>query len=77
MAVFENLPVEVLRRMYTQGYLTNIEMCRLATAMKNKMLQREFCKRKRNNRNRSPSSAKKNKKTVRKAPMKAKRPWLK
>lgn len=84
VAVFENLPVEVIRYMYSRGFLTHAEMCRLAITMRDKKLKndfRELCrhyKRKRNNRNRSPPSpANKNKKTVRKAPMKAKRPWLK
>lgn len=86
VTVFENLPVDVIRYMYSQGFLTQAEMCRLAITMRDKKLKndfRELCmhmryKRKRNNRNRSPPSpANKNKKTVRKAPMKAKRPWLK
>lgn len=72
--VIQSVPAEVIRRMYTQGYLTSTEMCQLALAIKNKMLQREFCKRKRNNRNRNGN---RNASVKRKAPMRAKRPWLK
>ena len=72
----QNIPVDVLRRMYTRGYLTSTEMCQLAIALKNKTLQREFCKRKRNNssnKNKNSSA----KKTIRRPTMRAKRPWLK
>ncbi len=70
----QSVPTDVLRRMYTQGYLTSTEMCQLAIAIKNRMLQREFCKRKRNNNSNKKRSPQK--KTNRKPFMRAKRPWI-
>ena len=43
----KNLPRGLLIKMYTNGHLTSEDMCRLAIALRNKDLRREFCKRKR------------------------------
>lgn len=61
------LPRELLIKMYTNGHLTSEDMCRLALALRNKVLMREFCKRKRGS---SPPKNNKSKSPVQRRPYK-------